>query len=78
MIQTSPYVATVVDETGKVATLGGVYDGVMVDAEHVAAADAFFFVALLSHVGNHLMEEKLIYDGFATFTGRFLILNQTK
>lgn len=49
------YVAAVVDESGKVAALGGVDDGVMVDTEHVAAADALFFVALLPHVSNHLL-----------------------
>lgn len=48
------YVAAVVDETGEVAALGGVDDGVVVDAEHVAAADALLLVALLPHVGDHL------------------------
>lgn len=51
------YVAAVVDKTGEVATLGGVYDGVVVDAEHVAAADALLLVALLPHVGDHLPME---------------------
>lgn len=51
---TPSYVAAVVDETGKVAALGGVYDGVVVNAEHVAATDALLLVALLPHVRNHL------------------------
>lgn len=51
------YVAAVVDKTGEVATFGGVYDGVVVDAEHVAAADALLLVALLPHVGDHLPME---------------------
>ena len=52
-----PYIAAVVDEAGKVATLGSVYDGVVVNAEHVAATDALLLVALLPHVRNHLKEE---------------------
>lgn len=43
-----------IDETGKVATLCGVDDGVVVNAEHVAAADALFLVAFLPHVCDHL------------------------
>lgn len=43
-----------VDETGKVATLGSVYNGVVVNAEHVAATYALLLVALLPHVCNHL------------------------
>lgn len=54
MMMMLPYVAAVVYETGKVATLGGVYDGVMVHPEHVAASNTLLFVALLSHVRNHL------------------------
>lgn len=46
-----------VDETGEVATLRGVYDGVVINAEHVAAADALLLVALLPHVRNHLIME---------------------
>ena len=48
------YVAAVVDEAGEVAALGGVDDGVVVHAEHVAAADPLFLVALLPHVRDHL------------------------
>ncbi len=48
------YIAAVVDETGEVATLCGVYDGVVVNTEHVAATDALLLVALLPHVRNHL------------------------
>lgn len=52
-----------VDKTGEVATLGGVYDGVVVDAEHVAAADALLLIALLTHVGDHLpMEHDLMLE----------------
>lgn len=49
-----PHIAAVVDETGEVSTLGSIDDGVVVDAEHVAAADALLLVALFSHVSNHL------------------------
>lgn len=48
------YIAAVVDEAGEVATFGGVYDGVVVHTEHVAAPDALVLVALLPHVSNHL------------------------
>lgn len=48
------YIAAVVDETGKVATLCSIYYGVMVHTEHVAATDALLLVALLPHVRNHL------------------------
>lgn len=43
-----------VDETGEVAALGGINDGVMVDAEEVAAANANCFVFLLAHVSDRL------------------------
>lgn len=58
MKMTLPYVAAVVDETGKVATFGSIDDGVVVHAEHVAAADALLLVALLPHVGDHLATKK--------------------
>lgn len=48
------YIAAVVDEAGEVATFGGVYDGVVVHTEHVAAPDALVLVAFLPHVSNHL------------------------
>lgn len=51
------YIAAVVDESGEVATLGSIYDGVVVNPEHVAATDALLLVALLPHVRNHLKEE---------------------
>lgn len=51
------YIATVIDETGKVATLCSVYDGVVVNAEHVAAADALFLVTFLPHVCDHLKRD---------------------
>lgn len=57
------HIAAVVDESCKVATLGSVDDGVVVDAEHVAAADAFLLVALLSHVGDHLLGEEKVVGG---------------
>ncbi len=56
-MRTWSYIAAVVDETGEVATLRGVYDGVVVHAEHVAATDALLLVALLPHVRNHLPVE---------------------
>lgn len=43
-----------VDEPRQVAALGGVDDGVVVDAEQVTAADALLGIALLPHVGHHL------------------------
>lgn len=55
-VRLTTYVAAVVDESGKVAALGGVDDGVVVDAEHVAAADALLLVAFLPHVRDHLKE----------------------
>lgn len=46
--------AAVVDESRQVATLGGIYDGVVVHSEQVAAPDALLCVALLAIVGHHL------------------------
>lgn len=54
MSRCGPYVAAVVDEASKVSTLGGVNDGVVVHAEHVAAADALILITLLPHVRDHL------------------------
>ena len=51
------YIAAVVDETGEVAALRSIYDGVVVNTEHVAATDALLLVALLPHVRNHLPME---------------------
>lgn len=51
------YVAAVVDETGEVTTLRSIYDGVVVNTEHVAATDALLLVALLPHIRNHLQVE---------------------
>lgn len=56
-MQVQSYIATVIDETGKVATLCGVYDGVVVNAEHVAAADALLLVTFLPHVCDHLQTD---------------------
>lgn len=47
--------AAVVDESRQVATLGGVYNGVVVHPEQVAAADALLSVALLAVVRHHLV-----------------------
>lgn len=58
-MQMLPYIAAVVDETSKVATLRGVYDGVVVDTEHVAAPDALFFIAFLPHVRDHLPDKNV-------------------
>lgn len=46
--------AAVVNEASQVSTLGGVDDGVMIDAEQVAAPDAFLSVALLTVISHHL------------------------
>lgn len=47
--------AAVVDEARQVATLGGVYDGVVVHSEQVAAPDALLRVPLLAIVCHHLV-----------------------
>lgn len=49
------HVTAVVDEPGQVAALGRVDDGVLVDSEQVAAADAFLLVASLAHIRYQLM-----------------------
>lgn len=56
--------AAVVDESCQVATLGGVYDGVVVHSEQVAAADALLCVTLLSIVSHHLSDvlTHILYD----------------
>lgn len=46
--------AAVVDESGQVPTLGGIYNGVVVHSEQVAAADALLRVPLLPVVSHHL------------------------
>ena len=51
--------AAVVDETRQVATLGGVYNRVVVHSEQVAAADALLRVPLLTVVGHHLDTETI-------------------
>lgn len=43
-----------IDEAGKVAKLGGVYDGVVVHPEHVGAANAGVLVVLLPQVSDGL------------------------
>lgn len=47
--------AAVVDEPCQVATLGGVYDGVVVHSKQVAAPDALLCVPLLTIVCHHLV-----------------------
>lgn len=47
---TRTHIAAVVDEPRQVAALGGVDDGVEVDAEQVGAADAGGLVVRLAHV----------------------------
>lgn len=49
--------AAVVDEARQVATLGGIYNRVVVHSEQVAAADALLCVPLLAIVGHHLDRE---------------------
>lgn len=56
--QTRTHVAAVVDETCEVAALGGVNDGVVVHAEHVAATDALVLVTFLPHVRDHLARKR--------------------
>lgn len=52
------YITTVVDEAGQVPTLGGVYDGVLVNPEQVAAPDTLVLIALLPHVCHDLRSTK--------------------
>lgn len=49
-----PHRAAVVDEASQVSTFGGIDDGVMIDAEQVAAPDAFLSVSLLPIISHHL------------------------
>lgn len=58
-----------VDEAGKVSTLCCIYDGVMVNAEHVAAADTFLLVTLLPHVRDHLQMEVFTLKGSTALNG---------
>lgn len=46
--------AAVVNKPGQVSTFGGIYDGVMVNPEQIAAADALLLVLLLPQVGDDL------------------------
>ena len=55
-----------VDEPGQIAAFGGVHNGVVVDAEHVAAANALSVVDFLAVVGHrlpyhlaHVLDDKL-------------------
>lgn len=50
------HIAAVIDKPGKVPTFGGIDDGVVVDSEHVAAANALILVSLLTHVSNDLQK----------------------
>lgn len=43
-----------VDEASKVSTLCSIDDGVVINTEHVAAADGFLLITLLPHVRDHL------------------------
>lgn len=43
-----------VDEASEVSTLCSIDDGVVINTEHVAAADAFLLITLLPHVRDHL------------------------
>lgn len=47
--------AAVVDESRQVATLGGVYNGVVVHSKQVAAPDALLRIPLLAIVRHHLV-----------------------
>lgn len=46
--------AAVVDESCQVATLGGIYNCVVVHSEQVAAPDALLCIPLLAIVSHHL------------------------
>lgn len=50
------HIAAVIDKPGEVPAFGGIDDGVVVNSEHVTAADAFILVSLLTHVSNDLQE----------------------
>ena len=56
--------AAVVDESCQVATLGGVYDCVVVHSEQVAAPDALLCVPLLSIVSNHLDTQEFAHRSY--------------
>lgn len=77
MFKIGSHVAAVVDETGEVAALRGVDDGVVVNAEHVAAADALFLVTFLPHVCDDLrMDDCYTLEHGCPLT--FHVLSQTK
>lgn len=46
--------AAVVNEACQVSTFGGIDDGVMIDAEQVAAPDPLLSVTLLTIISHHL------------------------
>jgi hypothetical protein len=48
------HITRVVDESGEVSTLGGVYNPVLVDSEEVTRTNASLLIVLLSFVGNLL------------------------
>lgn len=50
------HIAAVIDKPGEIPTFGGIDDGVVVDSEHVTAANAFILVSLLTHVSNDLQK----------------------
>ena len=53
------HVTAVVDKTGQVATFGGINDGVVVDTEQVAAANALLLlISPLPHICDHLEENR--------------------
>lgn len=52
------HIAAVIDKPGEVPTFGGIDDGVVVDSEHVTAANALVLVAFLTHVSNDLQNPR--------------------
>src|SRR4051812_810802 len=50
------YVARMVDKSSEVALFCGIDDAVLVNPEHVAAADAPAFVPLLSHISDFISD----------------------
>lgn len=50
------HIAAVIDKPGEVPAFGGIDDGVVVDSEHVTAANALILVSLLTHVSNDLQK----------------------
>lgn len=70
------YITAVVDKPREVTTLGGINDGVEVDAEQVRAADAGGLVVRLAHVG-HYRPDHLTHVLYHHLVSRYRLLVTT-